>query len=106
MRLCRTTSLTTTTRVEILITFHFAVGLPGTDGLDASRGLGADPATHHLVVIAAAAHVLRGDQASALQAGYAAYLAKPMSTRTLNGSLMELMTSAIPRGTPRKAGKT
>jgi CheY-like chemotaxis protein len=58
------------------------VSLPGLDGLAATRVLKADPATCHLTIVALTAHAMKGDEAIALRAGCAGYLAKPIDTRT------------------------
>jgi CheY-like chemotaxis protein len=58
------------------------VSLPGQDGLAATRGLKADPATRHLSIIALTAHAMKGDEEVALRAGCDGYLAKPIDTRT------------------------
>ena len=58
------------------------VSLPGLDGLAATRVLKTDPATRHLTIVALTAHAMKGDEALALRAGCAGYLAKPIDTRT------------------------
>jgi len=58
------------------------LSLPGLDGLAATETLRADPATRHLAIIALTAHAMKGDEALALRAGCAGYLAKPIDTRT------------------------
>ena len=44
-------------------------GLPGVDGLCATKDLKADPATRHLTVVGLTAHAMRGDEEIALNAG-------------------------------------
>jgi len=58
------------------------LSLPGMDGLAATKALRASEATKHLPIIAITAHAMRGDEASALNAGCDGYLAKPIDTRT------------------------
>ena len=54
------------------------VGLPGMDGLTATRQLKADPATHSVPVIALTAHAMHGDQERSLAAGCDSYEVKPI----------------------------
>lgn len=58
------------------------ISLPGMDGLCATRNLKADPATHGLRVIGLTAHAMKGDEGTALDAGFEGYLTKPIDTRT------------------------
>lgn len=57
------------------------LGLPGMDGLAATRNLKANPATRDLVVVGLTAHAMKGDEAIALRAGCDGYLTKPINTR-------------------------
>ena len=57
--------------------------LPGKDGLSFTRALKQDPTTAAIPVIAITAHVMLGDEAQAMAAGCAGYIAKPIDTRTL-----------------------
>jgi len=52
--------------------------LPGLDGIEATRRLKADPSTRHIPVIALSAHAQDTDEARALEAGCAGYIAKPI----------------------------
>ena len=61
--------------------------LPGQDGLALTRALKVDPATAAIPVVAMTAHVMMGDEAQALAAGCAGYIAKPIDTRTLSGDV-------------------
>src|SRR5205085_8949441 len=58
------------------------VQLPGEDGLSLTRRLKADPATSAIPVVALTAHAMNGDRESALEAGCAGYISKPIDTRT------------------------
>jgi two-component system cell cycle response regulator len=58
-------------------------GLPGMDGLCATKELKTNPATRHLPVIGLTAHAMKGDQEIALKAGCDGYLTKPVDRRTL-----------------------
>jgi CheY-like chemotaxis protein len=57
------------------------IRLPGMDGLCATKTLKADPATRHLAVIGLTAHAMKGDEGTALDAGFDGYLTKPIDTR-------------------------
>lgn len=69
-------------------------GLPGMDGLSATKNLKADPATRHLTVIGLTAHAMKGDEAIALAAGCAGYLTKPIDTRTFITTITRFIASA------------
>jgi CheY-like chemotaxis protein len=58
------------------------VQLPGRDGLDVTRALKSQPATAGIPIVALTAHAMVGDQETALAAGCAGYICKPIDTRT------------------------
>jgi CheY-like chemotaxis protein len=70
------------------------LSLPGMDGLAATKALRANPATGHLPVIAITAHAMKGDEESALNAGCAGYLAKPIDTRTFVSRVLGFIEAA------------
>jgi len=57
--------------------------LPGTDGLELTRQLKADPETRDIKIIAVTAYAMKGDQDRALAAGCDDYVTKPIDTRAL-----------------------
>jgi len=57
------------------------VGLPGVDGLAATRMLRREPATRAIPIVALTAHAMRGDEEKARSAGCAGYITKPINTR-------------------------
>lgn len=59
------------------------IQLPGRDGLELTRQLKADPATHDVVILALTAYAMKGDQERAREAGCDGYIAKPIDTRSL-----------------------
>ena len=59
------------------------IQLPGTDGLELTRRLKADPATRGLVVIAVTAYAMKGDEERMLAAGCDGYVAKPLDPDVL-----------------------
>ncbi|HET9410684.1 MAG TPA: response regulator [Candidatus Dormibacteraeota bacterium] len=68
--------------------------LPGQDGLALTRTLKLDPATAAIPVVAMTAHVMMGDEAQALAAGCAGYIAKPIDTRTLADEIRRYLVVA------------
>ena len=63
------------------------LGLPGMDGLCATKDLKTNPATRHLTVVGLTAHAMKGDEEIALRAGCDGYLTKPIDTRTFIESI-------------------
>jgi CheY-like chemotaxis protein len=74
-------------------------GLPGMDGLSATKNLKANPATRHLAVVGLTANAMKGDEEIALSAGCDGYLTKPIDTRTFIGAIMRFIESANVRQT-------
>jgi CheY-like chemotaxis protein len=66
--------------------------LPGTDGLELTRRLKADPATRDILVIAVTAYAMKGDQDRALAAGCDDYVTKPIDTRALPETIARHLT--------------
>ncbi|MFO7535637.1 MAG: response regulator [Kiritimatiellia bacterium] len=54
------------------------IGLPGMDGLEATRRLKQNPLTSAIPVIAVTAHSLGSDRDQALRAGCSDFMAKPV----------------------------
>ncbi|MFC1835457.1 response regulator [Thermodesulfobacteriota bacterium] len=67
------------------------ISLPGMDGLTATAKLKQDPATSSIPVVALTAHAMQGDEERAKEAGYDAYLTKPLHPMILYGTLAEFM---------------
>ena len=61
------------------------IGLPGLDGVEATRRLKADPRTASIPVVAMTAYVMPGDEDRMRSAGCDAFLTKPLR-------LMDLVT--------------
>jgi CheY-like chemotaxis protein len=70
------------------------VGLPGMDGLCATKELKANPATRHLTIVGLTAHAMKGDEEIARNAGCDGYLTKPIDTRTFVESTTRFIASA------------
>lgn len=69
------------------------IGLPGMDGLEATRRLQLDPRTARIPIVALTASAMRGDDNKAQLAGCCGYIAKPIDTRLFAktvGALMEM----------------
>jgi CheY-like chemotaxis protein len=64
------------------------LSLPGMDGWAAARALKSDPQTQHLPLVALTAHAMKGDREAAMQAGFDAYIAKPIDTRTFAATVL------------------
>lgn len=75
------------------------IGLPGMDGLSATKNLKADAATRHLTVVGLTAHAMRGDAQIALDAGCDGYLTKPIDTRTFVATVNQFIKPANLRQT-------
>jgi CheY-like chemotaxis protein len=69
-------------------------GLPGMDGLAATRSLKANPATRHLTVIGLTSHAMKGDEETARKAGCDGYMTKPINTRTFTATIRGFLTPA------------
>jgi len=67
------------------------IGLPGMDGLCATKELKTDPATAGLTVVGLTAHAMKGDEGIALNAGCDGYLTKPIDTRTFVSSIRDFI---------------
>jgi CheY-like chemotaxis protein len=58
------------------------IGLPGMDGLQATRLLRQNPTTADIPVVALTAQAMSGDKEKILAAGCVGYISKPIDTRT------------------------
>lgn len=76
------------------------IQMPGMDGLELTRRLKADPATRDIIVIAATAYAMKGDEERALAAGCDGYLTKPIDTRALPARIAAFLGRS---GRPLKA---
>jgi two-component system, cell cycle response regulator DivK len=59
------------------------IQLPVLDGYEATRRIRADPALHHIPIIAVTSYALAGDEEKTRAAGCDGYVAKPFSPRQL-----------------------
>jgi len=70
------------------------IQLPGMDGLQATRQLRANPATHDIPIVALTALAMVGDEERALAAGCNAYLTKPVSPHELQDMTRHYLVEA------------
>ena len=75
----------------ILMDLHFATG---TSGLEATRHLKADPATAAIPIVALTALVQRQAEHAARDAGFAAYLTKPLDVTALRETVRRFVNAA------------
>lgn len=69
------------------------IQLPGMDGLTLTRQLKADPRTSAILIIAATAYAMKGDEERARQAGCDGYITKPIDTRRLPQDIERYLAS-------------
>lgn len=67
--------------------------LPGIDGYAALRQLRKDARTAPIRVVALTAQAMKGDEQAALEAGFDAYISKPIDTRTFCQTVARLLSS-------------
>jgi CheY-like chemotaxis protein len=67
------------------------IQLPGMDGVAALRALRSDPATAAVPAVAVTAYAMRGDEERLLEAGFDAYVAKPIDTRAFVPRLLSVL---------------
>jgi len=69
------------------------IGLPGMDGLAATRALKADPATRQIPVLAVTSHAMKGDEDKARASGCSGYITKPIDTRAFPATVARLLAT-------------
>ena len=79
------------------------IQLPGMDGLTLTRRLKADPRTRDIHIVAVTAYAMKGDEATALEAGCDDYITKPIDTRSLPDRLDRLLADTAPSPTTEEA---
>jgi two-component system, cell cycle response regulator DivK len=67
------------------------IQLPMIDGYEATRRIKANPALHHIPIIAVTSYALSGDDVKAYAAGCNDYVAKPFSPRALLAKVREYL---------------
>jgi two-component system cell cycle response regulator DivK len=71
------------------------IQLPGMNGIDALRALRRDPATATIPVIAVTASVMQQDRKMITDAGFDAYVGKPINLK----EFLDAVRAALARGT-------
>ena len=74
------------------------IRLPGIDGHEAVRRLKADARTSSVPTLALTAQAMTGDEAKALEAGFDAYVTKPIDTRAFPATIATHLGDARDRG--------
>ena len=72
------------------------IQLPGMSGIEALRALRADPATARIPVIAVTASVMQQDRKHITEAGFDAYLAKPLDLKEFLATVRRMLEAARP----------
>ena len=67
--------------------------LPGIDGLTLTRQIKADPRTSGILIVAATAYAMKGDEEKARAAGCDGYITKPIDTRRLPHDIERYLAS-------------
>jgi two-component system cell cycle response regulator DivK len=70
------------------------IQLPDIDGYEATRRIKAQPALHHIPLLAVTSYALSGDDAKAMAAGCDGYVTKPFSPRVLLKLIREYLPEA------------
>lgn len=73
------------------------IQLPKISGLEVNQRLRQMPEFSHIPIIAITAYVMKGDREKLLEAGFNAYLPKPINTRELPRLISEMLL-APPKG--------
>ncbi len=70
------------------------IQLPRVNGLAVVRQLRQNPRLANLRVVAVTAYAMRGDKEKALDAGFDAYITKPIDTAALRSQIEQLLAVA------------
>ncbi len=70
------------------------IHLPKMDGYEVARHLKAAPATRHIPLLAVSALAMVGDRERGLQAGFDAYICKPIDPLTFVGEVEQFLPAA------------
>jgi two-component system cell cycle response regulator DivK len=67
------------------------IQLPGMNGLELTRLIKADPATHDIIVLAFTAYAMQGDEAKMRAAGCDGYITKPIQVATFAADVLAFL---------------
>lgn len=70
------------------------IGLPGINGVEATRQLKSNPATRHIPVLAVTAYAMPGDEERMRDVGWHARMAKPLRFADFISMVGDLLRSA------------
>ena len=79
------------------------IGLPGIDGVEATRRLRAAPDLRDTPVVAVTAYAMPGDEKRMRDAGCDAYLTKPLQPELLASELARVLRVPAPASGPEHA---
>lgn len=68
------------------------IQMPGMDGFSVLQELRQDPHFAAIPVVAVTAYAMQGDREKALDAGFDAYITKPIETKTLRAQIEKLFS--------------
>lgn len=80
------------------------IQLPDFDGISLCTEIRKDPSYAKLPIIAFTAHAMKGDEEKFLSAGFTAYVAKPIDTRTFPDIIADCLATS--QGAPRNPADT
>ena len=81
-------------RAEPPVLILMDINLPGMDGYEALKALKTDARTAHIPVVAVSANAMKDDENRGLEAGFAAYIIKPIDLSSLNATLSKLIVKS------------
>lgn len=87
-------------RAEVPDLILMDIALPRMDGWTATRHIKADPALHHIPVIAVTAHTRPEDRERAFESGCAAFLIKPIEPRRVLEEVQRFIGPAVDASSP------
>ena len=76
------------------------IGMPGTNGYEATRLIKADPELASTPVVVLTAYAMRGDRERALEAGCDGYIPKPIDVATFPAQVERYLRLAAPPAAP------
>ena len=76
------------------------IQLPGINGIEALQQLRADPATAAIPVIAVTASVMQHDRKRIMDAGFDAYVGKPLNVKEFLAAVVDALAAPGAAGSP------
>ena len=76
------------------------IRMPGMDGMDAMRMLRAEPGIGHVPIVALTARALAEEREAVLQAGFDAFISKPVVPEQLLLRVQQILEARQPRTQP------